>query len=130
MANKLYPSGKDLILDSFINGGEARTLYAALVSEGYTYNASHSVVADIEAYRRSADKAFENVRVSGGAILADDLIPGFTGLTLEQFVGGIVIHDGTTLIMFCDTANHTQFPVQIGAQRMDMTLPGGKIFSL
>ena len=129
MANKMYPAGKDLILTAFLLGGEARTLYATLVSEGYSYSDSHAHITEIEAYRRSTDRLLD-AAVEGGAIVAADLIPGFTGLTLEQFVGGIVIHDGINLVMFCDTANHTVFPAQIGAQRMDMKFPEGKIFSL
>lgn len=127
MANRFYPLGKHAMFSAFLgvtSEPASPVLKAALVRSTYTYSASHNDRADISPFEIATPVALSGVTLVAGLLDADDLVPGFTDVTVGESVGAVIIYveDGATtyLLMYMDEADITVFPMPVGANRVDV----------
>lgn len=72
MANKFYPKGAEKLLGSLDLATD--TIKAALLSDSYTYSASHEFLSDISASVLSTAQTLASKAVTGGAFDAADAV--------------------------------------------------------
>lgn len=134
MATVLYPKAREDFLSGNIDM-TSDTIKAVLVTNSYTYSASHEDLADIGAGTRVAiSSALTNPSVTSGVFDADDLL--YDNLTGSQFHYIVLFKDTgvestSRLILFIDSFSSGMPNTPNGADRTIQWPSGGtKIFSL
>lgn len=132
MANKFYPKGAEKLLGSL--NLTADTVKAALLSDSYTYSASHEFLSDISASVLSTAKVLASKAVTGGAFDAADVV--YTAVESGANAAYVVIYKDTgtagtsPLIWLVDTA--TGIPMATNGGDITVQWDNGayKIFAL
>ncbi len=132
MANKFYPKGAEKLLGSL--NLTADTIKAALLSDSYTYSASHEFLSDISASVLSTAQALASKAVTGGAFDAADVV--YTAVASGANAAYVVIYKDTgtagtsPLIWLVDTA--TGIPMATNGGDITVQWDNGayKIFAL
>ncbi len=132
MANKFYPKGAEKLLGSL--NLTADTVKAALLSDSYTYSASHEFLSDISASVLSTAQVLASKAVTGGAFDAADVV--YTAVASGANAAYVVIYKDTgtagtsPLIWLVDTA--TGIPMATNGGDITVQWDNGayKIFAL
>lgn len=132
MANKFYPKGAEKLLGSL--NLTADTIKAALLSDSYTYSASHEFLSDISASVLSTAQTLASKAVTGGAFDAADVV--YTAVASGANAAYVVIYKDTgtagtsPLIWLVDTA--TGIPMATNGGDITVQWDNGayKIFAL
>lgn len=133
MANKIYPKGAEKILSASINFS-SDTIKAALLSDAYTYSASHEFLSDVSATVLSTAATLGSKSVASGVFdAADAVYSAVTGGAVAKFV--VIYKDtgvsGTSpLLYLIDTA--TGIPMATNGGDITVSWDNGayKIFAL
>ena len=133
MANRLYPKGAEKILSGSINL-TSDTIKAALLSDAYTYSASHEFLSDVSASALNTAQTLASKAVTGGVFDADDSV--YTAVTAGANARYLAIYNDTgvagtsPLIHFVDTV--TGLPMATNGGDITVQWDNGsyKIFSL
>ena len=133
MANKLFPKGAEKILSGSINL-VSDTIKAALLSDAYTYSASHEFLSDVSASALNTAQTLASKAVTGGVFDAADSV--YTAVTAGANARYLAIYKDTgvagtsPLIHFVDTV--TGLPMATNGGDITIQWDNGsyKIFSL
>ena len=132
MANKLYPKGAEKILGPL--DLTAVTIKAALLSDAYTYSASHEFLSDISASVLNTAQTLASKSFTGGVFDAADVV--YTAVTAGANARYVALYHDTgtagtsSLIFFLDTV--TGLPMATNGGDITVQWDNGsyKIFSL
>lgn len=133
MANQLYPKGKEHILNGDIDI-DTNVIKAILLSNGYSYSATHETISDVVAFRLNTDKTLTNVTKASGVVDADDVT--WTAVASGATASYVALYKDTGagstsyLIALIDTI--TNFPVATNGGDITVQWDNGanKIFKL
>ena len=133
MANRLYPKGAEKILSGSINL-TSDTIKAALLSDAYTYSASHEFLSDVSASVLNTAQTLASKAVTGGVFDAADSV--YTAVTGGANARYLAIYKDTgvagtsPLIHYVDTV--TGLPMATNGGDITVQWDNGsyKIFSL
>lgn len=133
MANKLFPKGAEKILSGSINL-VSDTIKVALLSDAYTYSASHEFLSDVLASALNTAQTLGTKTVTGGVFDAADSV--YTAVTAGANARYLAIYKDTgvagtsPLIHFADTV--TGLPMATNGGDITVQWENGtyKIFSL
>ena len=133
MANKLFPKGAEKILSGSINL-VSDTIKVALLSDAYTYSASHEFLSDVLASALNTAQTLGTKTVIGGVFDAADCV--YTAVTAGANARYLAIYKDTgvagtsSLIFFLDTV--TGLPMATNGGDITVQWDNGsyKIFSL
>ena len=133
MANKLFPKGAEKILSGSINL-VSETIKVALLSDAYTYSASHEFLSDVSASALNTAQTLTSKAVTGGVFDAADSV--YTAVTAGANALYLAIYKDTgvagtsPLIHFVDTV--TGLPMATNGGDITIQWDNGsyKIFSL
>ena len=133
MANRLYPKGAEKLLSGSINL-VSDTIKVALLSDAYTYSASHEFLSDVSASALNTAQTLASKAVTGGVFDAADSV--YTAVTAGANARYLAIYKDTgvagtsPLIHFVDTV--TGLPMATNGGDITVQWDNGsyKIFSL
>lgn len=110
-------------------------ILVALVGDGYTYDSSHSTLADVVDV--IAAVPIPDVTISSLAVVdAPDMVPAFTELGTGDNVKALVLYaedsvsNDTQLIGYMDSAVQGSIPFVISQDELIIRWPSGGIFGI
>ena len=133
MANRLYPKGAEKILSGSIDL-ISDTIKVALLSDAYTYSASHEFLSDVSAARLGTDQTLASKTITNGAVDGADSV--FAALVAGSNARYAALYKDTgvagtsSLIYFIDTV--TGLPMATNGGDITLQWDNGayKIFAL
>jgi len=134
MANKLFPKGAEKLLSGSSINLVSDTIKVALLSDAYTYSASHEFLSDVSASALNTAQTLGTKTVTGGVFDAADAV--YTAVTAGANARYLAIYKDTgvagtsPLIHFVDTV--TGLPMATNGGDITVQWDNGayKIFSL
>lgn len=132
MANKLFPKGAEKILGTL--DLTAITVKAALLSDAYTYSATHEFLSDISASVLNTAQTLASKSITGGVFDAADVV--YTAVASGANARYVALYHDTgtagtsSLIFLVDTATGLPMATNGGDITVQWDNGANKIFSL